>query len=228
MRLNAYLSQAGIASRRKSDELIKAGRVTVNGKAGQLNTEVSRGDAVRLDGKPVEPQAYRYILINKPKQTLTTLKDPHGRRKVVDLINIRQRVAPVGRLDWDTTGALLLTNDGALANKLMHPSFAVDKVYEAEIRGEISERKLNKIKNGLQLEDGVTAPAAAEKISPNSIRLAIHEGRNRQVKRMLAAVGLEVVALHRSEYGGLKLTGLKPGKWRDLTKQEIKLLKMVK
>lgn len=228
MRLNAYLSQAGIASRRKADDLIKSRRVSVNGQPGQLNTEVSSSDRVLLDGKQVKPQAYRYILINKPQRTVSTLKDPHGRPKIVDLLNISERVVPVGRLDWDTTGALLLTNDGELANRLMHPSFEVHKVYEAEVKGEINRQKLDKLRSGVTLEDGLTAPATAEKISPSRVRLVIHEGRKHQVKRMLATIGLEVISLHRPRYAGLSVENLEPGQWRNLTKQEIKLLKMVK
>jgi len=214
-----------VASRRGADELIKAGRVKVNGKTGQLNDEVSDSDGVELDGKPLQSQKLRYILINKPDRTVTTLKDTENRPTIVDLVDISERVVPVGRLDFDTTGVLLLTNDGELAHKLMHPSFEVDKVYEAEVQGRITPEILNMLSIGIELEDGKTAPAKANKLSDNKIELTIHEGRNHQVKRMLDAVGLPVRRLHRSKYGSLDLTGLRPGQWRDLTSDEIAQLK---
>ena len=214
-----------MASRRGADELIKAGRVKVNGKTGQLNDEVSDSDGVELDGKPLQSQKLRYILINKPDRTVTTLKDTENRPTIVDLVDISERVVPVGRLDFDTTGVLLLTNDGELAHKLMHPSFEVDKVYEAEVQGRITPEILNMLSIGIELEDGKTAPAKANKLSDNKIELTIHEGRNHQVKRMLDAVGLPVRRLHRSKYGPLDLADLKPGQWRDLTPDEIAQLK---
>lgn len=225
MRLNAFLARTGAASRRGADELIKSGRVTVNGKLGQLNSEISANDDVRLDGKPLKSQTLRYILLNKPAGVLTTLKDPHGRRKVSDLLNIAERIVPVGRLDYDTTGALLLTNDGELAHKLMHPRFEVDKVYEAEVQGHITQEILNKLSVGIQLQGGKTAPAEARKINENKIELIIHEGRKHQVKRMLAAVGLPTKKLHRSKYGPLNLESLKPGQRRNLTPAEIRTLR---
>jgi len=225
LRLNAFLARAGVASRRGADELIKAGRVKVNGKTGQLNDEVSDSDKVELDGKPLQSQTLRYILIYKPDRTVTTLKDTENRPTIVDLVDVSERVVPVGRLDFDTTGVLLLTNDGELAHKLMHPSFEVDKVYEAEVQGRITPEILNMLSIGIELEDGKTAPAKANKLSDNKIELTIHEGRNHQVKRMLDAVGLPVRRLHRSKYGSLDLTGLRPGQWRDLTSDEIAQLK---
>lgn len=228
MRLNAFLARAGVASRRGADELIKAGRVKVNGQPGQLNLQVSDQDEVTLDGKPVISQSLRYILLNKPAGVLTTLKDPHGRKTVAELVNINLRVVPVGRLDWDTTGALLLTNDGELAHKLMHPSFEVDKVYEAEVSGEITDEKLKKLERGIKLEDCKTAPAKVRRLQGSAlqrIEITIHEGRQHQVKRMLAVVGLRVKKLHRSRYGPLDLADLKPGQWRDLTEEEVDRLK---
>ena len=225
LRLNAFLARAGVASRRGADELIKAGRVKVNGKTGQLNDEVSDSDKVELDGKPLQSQTLRYILIYKPDRTVTTLKDTENRPTIVDLVDVSERVVPVGRLDFDTTGVLLLTNDGELAHKLMHPSFEVDKVYEAEVQGRITPEILNMLSIGIELEDGKTAPAKANKLSDNKIELTIHEGRNHQVKRMLDAVGLPVRRLHRSKYGPLDLADLKPGQWRDLTPDEIAQLK---
>jgi 23S rRNA pseudouridine2605 synthase len=225
MRLNAFLARAGVTSRRGADELIKSGRIKVNGQPGQLNDEVSDNDMVELDGKPLHSQKLRYILLYKPDRTVTTLKDTEGRPKVTDLLSIKERVVPVGRLDFDTTGALLLTNDGELAHRLMHPSFEVDKVYEAEVQGVITPKILNMLSIGIELEDGKTAPASAKKLAANKIELTIHEGRNHQVKRMLDKVGLPVRRLHRPRYGSLTLDGLKPGRWRDLTPDEIAQLK---
>lgn len=224
MRLNAYLARAGLASRRGADALIKAGRVTVNGRRGELNSKIDQSDEVRLDHKPVKSQQLRHILLYKPAGYITTLKDEEHRPKVTDLIKIPERVVLVGRLDFNTTGALILTNDGDLAHKLMHPSFKVDKVYQAQVEGNITPEILNKLSIGVELDDGLTAPAKATKLADNKLELVIHEGRNHQVKRMLAAAGLTVKKLHRSQYGSLTLKDLKPGQWRDLTAAEVKSL----
>jgi 23S rRNA pseudouridine2605 synthase len=226
MRLNAFLARAGVTSRRGADEMIKAGRVTVNGRLGRLNDQVSENDAVKLNNKQVKLRKSRNILLYKPAAYITSLKDPEHRRKVVDLLDISERVVPVGRLDYDTSGALLLTNDGELANKLMHPRYNVDKVYEAAVKGSITGEILNKLSIGVELDDGRTAPAKARRLAVNKIELTIHEGRKHQVKRMLAAVGLTVVSLHRSKYAGLDLDGLKPGQWRALTEDEVNGLKI--
>ncbi|HEX5395089.1 MAG TPA: pseudouridine synthase [Candidatus Saccharimonadales bacterium] len=225
MRLNAFLARAGVTSRRGADEMIKAGRVTVNDRLGHLNDQVSENDVVKLNNKQIRLRKSRNILLYKPTGYVTTLKDPQQRRKVIDLLDISERVVPVGRLDYDTTGALLLTNDGELANKLMHPRFKVDKVYEAVVKGIITKEVINKLNTGIELEDGRTAPAKAKMIAENKIELIIHEGRKHQVKRMLSAVGMKVIALHRSKYAGLDLSGLKPGQWRDLTEDEVIRLK---
>ena len=225
MRLNAYLARAGVASRRRSDELIKAGRVTVNGEPGQLNTFVGGRDRVEVDGEPVELQALTYVLLHKPAGAVTTASDPHGRRTVVDLVEHAARVVPVGRLDADTTGALLLTNDGELAHRLAHPRYEVEKVYEAEVEGEPSEDALRRLREGLELDDGPTAPAQARLLAPTTVELSIHEGRKHQVKRMLAAVGHPVERLHRSRYAGLTLEGLEPGAWRELEPSEVDRLR---
>jgi 23S rRNA pseudouridine2605 synthase len=225
MRLNAFLARAGVASRRGADRLIKAGRISVNGRMGQLNDEVSDTDDIKVNGRRISAQKLRYILLYKPAGYVTTLKDPENRVKVTDLVKIDERVVPVGRLDFNTTGALLLTNDGVLTNKLMHPSFEIDKVYEAEVDGDITPEILNMLSIGIDLDDGRSAPAKTRKLSENKIELTIHEGRKHQVKRMLAAAGLPVKKLHRSKYAGLSLDSLKPGQWRDLSPSEIKLLK---
>ena len=228
MRLNAYLARAGVASRRKADELIKAGRVTVNGEPGQLNTFVAKRDRVELDGKPVERQPLAYVLLHKPAGVVTTASDPQGRSTVIDLVSHHEtRLVPVGRLDADTTGALLLTNDGELAHRLAHPRYEVEKVYEAEVEGEPSDEALEQLEGGVELDDGPTAPAHARRLAPSRIELAIHEGRKHQVKRMLEAVGHPVRRLHRSRYAGLTIEGLEPGTWRELTDDEVAELKVL-
>jgi pseudouridine synthase len=225
VRLNAYLARAGVASRRRADELIKAGRVTVNGDPGQLNTFVAARDRVEVDGRPVELQPLTYVLLHKPAGTVTTARDPQGRRTVVDLVDHPARVVPVGRLDADTTGALLLTNDGELAHRLAHPRYEVAKVYEAQVEGEPSQETLERLREGIDLDDGPTAPAETRLLGPDAVELAIHEGRKHQVKRMLAAVGHPVRRLHRSRYAGLTLGGLEPGAWRELEPSEVERLR---
>jgi 23S rRNA pseudouridine2605 synthase len=225
VRLNAYLARAGVASRRSADELIKAGRVTVNGEPGQLNTFVESRDRVEVDGEPVRLQPLAYVLLHKPAGTVTTARDPQGRRTVVDLVDLSARVVPVGRLDADTTGALLLTNDGDLAHRLAHPRYEVEKVYEAEVDGEPSDEALRRLRSGLELDDSPTAPAEARRLGPTTVELSIHEGRKHQVKRMLAAVGHPVRRLHRSRYAGLTLERLEPGAWRELEPSEVEQLR---
>jgi 23S rRNA pseudouridine2605 synthase len=221
MRLNAYLARAGVASRRRADELIKAGRVRVNGEPGRLNTFVQTGDRVEVDGEPVAPQRLAYVLLHKPAGTVTTAQDPQGRPTVVDLVDLPERVVPVGRLDVDTTGALLLTNDGPLAHRLAHPRYGVEKTYEVDVEGEPDGTALRALAEGVELEDGRTAPARVRRLAPTTIELTIHEGRNRQVKRMFDAIGHPVRRLHRSAYAGLTLEGLEPGRWRELEPSEV-------
>jgi pseudouridine synthase len=228
MRLNAYLARAGVASRRGADELIKAGRVAVNGRPGQLNTFVAKRDRVELDGLPVELQPLAYVLLHKPPGVVTTARDPQGRRTVVDLVDHAARVVPVGRLDADTTGALLLTNDGELAHTLAHPRYEVEKVYVAEVEGDPSDEELERLRGGVELDDGPTAPAQARRLGPGRLELVLHEGRKHQVKRMCAAVGHPVVRLHRSRYAGLTLEGLEPGAWRELEPSEVDQLRTMR
>jgi pseudouridine synthase len=225
MRLNAYLARTGVASRRGADELIKRGRVRVNGVTAGLNTFVEDGDVVDLDGQLVVPQALAYILLHKPAGVVTTARDPQGRPIVVDLVQHQSRVLPVGRLDADTTGALLLTNDGELAHRLAHPRYEVEKVYEAEVEGEPSDEALTRLAEGIQLDDGPTAPAQVRRLALSRVELSIHEGRKHQVKRMLEAMGHPVTRLHRSRYAGLTVDDLEPGQWRELTDQEIASLR---
>lgn len=221
VRLNAYLARAGVASRRKADELIKSGRVRVNGGPGRLNTFVGVNDVVEVDGAPVARQQLAYVLLHKPPGVVTTASDPHGRKTVIDLVEHEARVVPIGRLDADTTGALLLTNDGPLAHRLAHPRYEIDKVYEAEVEGDPSPEALGRLEQGVELEDGATAPARARRLGPGRVELAVHEGRKHQVKRMLEEVGHPVRRLHRSDYAGLRVDDLAPGTWRELTPEEV-------
>jgi pseudouridine synthase len=225
MRLNAYLARAGIASRRGADELIKAGRVTVNGDAGRLNTFVGTADDVRVDGRPVDKQALRHVLLNKPRGTITTARDPEGRPTVVDLVGGAIRVVPVGRLDRDTSGVLLLTNDGELAHRLAHPRYGVEKVYVADVEGQPDDDVLRALAEGIELEDGPTAPARARLLAPSRVELTLHEGRNRQVRRMLESVGHPVLRLRRSRYAGLSVGRLGRGQFRELTRDEVARLR---
>ena len=225
MRLNAYLARAGVASRRKADDLIKARRVTVNGAPGELNTFVGARDRVEVDGQPVEKQRLAYVLLHKPAGVVTTASDPHGRRTVVDLVDVPERVVPVGRLDADTTGALLLTNDGELAHRLAHPRYGVEKTYVVDVEGTPSDDTLAALERGVDLEDGRTAAARARRLGQSRVELVIHEGRKHQVKRMLEAVGHPVVRLHRSAYAGLTVDGLEPGRWRELEPFETERLR---
>jgi pseudouridine synthase len=227
MRLNAWLARAGVASRRKADELIKAGRVTINGDVGQLNTFVRATDEVSLDGAPLAKQKLAYVLLYKPAATVTTASDPQGRRTVVDLVDHPSRVVPVGRLDADTTGVLLLTNDGELSHRLAHPKYEVDKVYEAETWAQPSDADLERLREGIELDDGPTRPAEVRRLDGARIELTIHEGRNRQVKRMFEAIGHRVRSLHRSSYGPLTLEGLEPGQWRELEPSEVERLRSI-
>ncbi|TML72324.1 MAG: rRNA pseudouridine synthase [Actinobacteria bacterium] len=221
MRLNAYLARAGVASRRSADQLIKDGRVRVNGEPGALNTFVGEDDRVEVDGRPVAKQRLAYVLLNKPAGVVTTARDPQGRPTVVSLVSSASRLVPVGRLDADTTGALLLTNDGPLAHRLAHPRYGVDKVYVADVAGNPTDGALRRLAEGVRLEDGLTAPAAARRLKRSRIELTLHEGRTHQVKRMCEAVGHPVTRLHRSRYAGLDLKGLAPGEWRELRRNEV-------
>jgi 23S rRNA pseudouridine2605 synthase len=225
MRLNAYLARAGVASRRAADDLIKAGRVQVNGEPGELNTFVGTGDTVAVDGRQVGKQRLAHVLLHKPAGTVTTARDPQGRPTVVGLVPAEPRIVPVGRLDVDTTGALLLTNDGQLGHRLAHPRYDVDKVYEVDVEGDPSPDTLLRLEQGVELDDRRTAAARARKLGLGRIELTIHEGRKHQVKRMCDAVGHPVTRLHRSGYAGLTLKGLAPGESRALTREEVAALR---
>jgi 23S rRNA pseudouridine2605 synthase len=224
-RLQKTLARLGFGSRRVCEALIAAGRVTVNGAVAELGRRLDpEADTVEVDGVPigVRPGLVHYLL-NKPRGVVTTAADTHGRPTVVALVPAEPRVFPVGRLDADTEGLLLLTNDGDLAHRLTHPSFGVEKEYVAEVEGRLSPAAVRRLREGVDLEDGRTAPAkvAAE---DNVLRITIHEGRNRQVRRMCEAVGHPVVRLVRTRIGPVADRSLKPGAWRPLTTDEVRAL----
>lgn len=232
-RLQKILAGRGVASRRKSEELIAAGRVKVN---GQTVTELGykadpEQDRIELDGKPIGEEPLRYYLFYKPTGVITSVSDPQGRKTVIDFIDATERIYPVGRLDYDTSGLLLLTNDGPLTNQLTHPRFEIEKTYVATVRGVPRQKALRALALGVMLEDGKTAPASARltSVDPNGkqaeIELTIHEGRNRQVRRMCESVGHPVINLRRVQFGFLKLGRLKPGQYRSLSGDEINRLK---
>ncbi|HEX2576696.1 MAG TPA: pseudouridine synthase [Aquihabitans sp.] len=225
-RLQKVLARVGLGSRRACEELIEDGRVTVNGEVAVLGRRVDvEADLVEVDGAPigVRPDLV-YYLLNKPAGVVTTASDPQGRPTVVDLVPAEPRVFAVGRLDLDTEGLLLLTNDGELANRVAHPAHGVEKEYLAEVRGRPSRAALRRLREGVELEDGPTAPAQVALVEPTLVRLTIHEGRNRQVRRMLDAVGHPVERLIRTRVGPLHDRRLKPGTWRELTAAERRAL----
>ena len=225
-RLQKVLARAGFGSRRACDELIEAGRVTVNGAVAELGRRIDvDDDAVKVDGVPVpvRPGLVHYVL-NKPPGVVSTAEDPQGRRTVVDLVPSEPRVFPVGRLDLDTEGLLLLTNDGDLTFRLTHPRFGVEKEYLVHVEGEPSPQAVRRLREGVELDDGPTAPARASLVSPGLLKLVIHEGRNRQVRRMCDAIGHPVVRLVRTRIGPIADRTLGPGAWRPLTPTEIRAL----
>ncbi|HZG14732.1 MAG TPA: pseudouridine synthase [Candidatus Bathyarchaeia archaeon] len=231
-RLQKILAQAGVASRRKCEELITQGRVKVNGTVStELGTKVDpQNDIILVDDKPIHIEKLIYLLLHKPTGVITSLHDPQGRRVVTDLLtDIQERVYPVGRLDYDTSGLLLLTNDGELANRIAHPSFEIDKVYRAWVKGIPSKESVKKLATGIRLEDGMTSPGEARIIEQEAQRtlleITIHEGRNRQVRRMCDAIGHPVLKLERIRLGFLTLAGVKVGEYRHLTKEEVERLK---
>jgi 23S rRNA pseudouridine2605 synthase len=221
-RLQKVLARTGLGSRRACEDLIAAGRVTVNGRPVELGARAAPGDEVAVDGTVISTMvdAVTYLL-NKPRGVVTTASDTHDRPTVVQLVPPEPRVFPVGRLDLDTEGLLLLTNDGALAQRLTHPSFGVEKEYLVHVRGSPSRAALRALREGVELDDGPTAPAKVSVVGPGLLRLTIHEGRNRQVRRMCEAVGHEVVRLVRSRIGPLSDARLRPAQWRALSTGEL-------
>jgi len=225
-RLQKILARVGIGSRRVSEELIEDGRVSINGVTAILGARVDTDrDVVAVDGVPIGVKpGLVYYLLNKPKGVVTTADDPQGRPTVVEMVPAEPRVHSVGRLDLDTEGLLLLTNDGQLTHRLTHPSFGVDKEYVAEVDGTPSRGALRRLRDGVELDDGPTAPASASSPAPGIVKLVIHEGRNRQVRRMCEAVGHPVRRLVRTRIGPLRVAQLRPGEWRELTTDEVRSL----
>lgn len=231
-RLQKVMAHAGIASRRKSEEIIKSGRVKVNGEiVKELGTKVSVNDLITVDGIPIERETKIYVLLNKPRETISTVEDDKNRDTVVELIDgIEERIYPVGRLDWDTTGALLLTNDGELSYKLTHPSFEFPKTYVVKAQGHMQKKEAARLARGIRLDGVMTAPAKVNILSydrnSNSTmaRITLHEGKNHQVKNMFKEIGFPVEKLTREQFGFLTTDGLQSGEWRFLTPHEVRQL----
>lgn len=228
-RLQKILSRAGVASRRAAEVLIAEGHVTVNGKVvKELGTKVDASSAdIRVDGRKIKRDVEKiYVMLNKPRRVLSAVSDDRGRQTVVDLIDdVSEKIFPIGRLDYNTEGLLLLTNDGELANALMHPSFEVNKKYVAVIKGRVDEERLDRLRIGIKLDDGMTAPALVNVIAldddSSTVEITIHEGRNRQVRRMFSAIGYNIKRLRRVSFAGLTLDNLKVGEHRRLNRREL-------
>lgn len=229
-RLQKVLAKAGLASRREAEKIITAGRVKVNGKVvTELGTKVRiNKDKITVDNEPIKKEKQVYLLFNKPKGVMTTLADPEGRKTVADFVDkIKERVFPVGRLDYNTEGLLILTNDGNLSQQLTHPKHHVHKTYLAKVVGIVPQEKLDQLRIGVQLEDGLTAPAIVELLeyehekNITNLRIIIHEGRNRQIRRMCDFIGHPVRSLARTKFANLTLSGLGKGKYRPLEEAEV-------
>ena len=230
-RLQKVIAQSGVTSRRKAEELIKEGKVKVNGVVvTELGTKVSSKDEIAVNDKIIEKEAKEYYLLNKPRGVVTTTSDDKNRKTVLDYINTEARIYPVGRLDYDTTGALLLTNDGEFANILMHPNNQVDKVYLAKLNGIIKGEHINQLKNGVMLDDVLVKATRVKlkKVDPakntSMVEITIHEGKNHQVKRMFEAVGFLVDKLTRERIGVFQIKDLKSGEYRKLTPKEVQVV----
>lgn len=232
MRINKYIAHAGVASRRKAEELIKQGLVTLNGQVvTELATTVKSGDRVEVEGQPIYNEEKVYYLLNKPRGVISSVRDDKGRQTVVDLLpEVKERIYPVGRLDWDTSGLLILTNDGDFTDKMLHPRHEIDKVYVARVKGLASKDNLRPLTKGIVIDGKKTQPARYRIVKTDReknrsvVELTIHEGRNHQVKKMFEAVGLIVDKLSRTRFGTLDLSGLNPGEARRLNKKEISQL----
>ena len=229
IRLQKYLADAGIASRRKAEQLIQEGKIKVNGKIiTQLGTKITpKKDKVEYKGKEVvQDEELVYILLNKPIGYVTTVKEQFGRPSVLELVKTSKRLVPVGRLDMYTSGALILTNDGDFVYKVTHPKHEIDKTYNATIKGIITKQEVEKLEKGVKIEDYITKPAKVKILKTDKeknqsrVQITIHEGKNRQVRKMCEAVGHKVIALHRSKIGKIEVKDLKIGKWRYLSKKE--------
>lgn len=232
MRINKYIAHAGVASRRKAEELIKNGHVTINGTVvDNLVTQVKASDRVEIDGSPIYNEEKVYYLLNKPRGAISSVSDEKGRKTVVDLLpEVRERIYPVGRLDWDTSGLLILTNDGDFTDKMIHPRNEIDKVYLARVKGIATKENLRPLTRGVMVDGRKTKPAHYHIVKVDKeknrsvVELTIHEGRNHQVKKMFEEVGLLVDKLSRIRFGTLDLAGLRPGEFRKLSKKEISQL----
>ena len=232
MRINKFIAHAGVASRRKAEELIKRGLVTINGKVvTELATTVKSGDSVEIEGSPIYNEEKVYYLLNKPRGVISSVSDEKGRKTVLDLFpHVKERIYPVGRLDWDTSGLILLTNDGDFTDAMIHPRNEIDKVYLARVKGIATKENLRPLTRGIVIDGKKTQPAhyTIIKVDPEKnrsvVELTIHEGRNHQVKKMFESVGLLVDKLSRTSFGNLNLTGLRPGESRRLNKKEISQL----
>lgn len=232
MRINKYIAHAGVASRRKAEELIKQGRVTINGQVvKELATTVKKGDRVEVEGQPIYHEEKVYYLLNKPRGVISSVSDDKGRATVLDFFGgVKERIYPVGRLDWDTSGVLLLTNDGDFTDEMIHPRNEINKVYLARVKGLATKENLRPLTRGVVIEGKKTKPAVYQilKVDPvknrSVVELTIHEGRNHQVKKMFEAVGLQVDKLSRTRFGHLDVSGLRPGEFRRLNKKEVSQL----
>lgn len=230
VRLQKYMAECGVNSRRACESLIREGKVRVNGEVAQLGRQVVPGvDHIQVENRPVTCDDKVYVVMNKPPNVITTARDTHGRKTVMDYLEgLDVRVFPVGRLDCDVEGVLLFTNDGDLAFRLMHPSFKINKVYMAWVKGQVQPETLKRLEQGIRLEDGMTSPATAAILQAGNrttlLKLVLHEGRKREVKRMCAAVGHPVEKLHRVAFANIQVKGLRPGEWRRLSGEEIRQL----
>jgi 23S rRNA pseudouridine2605 synthase len=225
MRLAKYLAHCGVASRRRAEELIAAGRVKLDGAPiTDPARDVDGSSAVEVDGRAVTLEPHEIWMVNKPVGVVSTAREPGRRRAIVELVESQQRLYPVGRLDADSTGLILLTNDGELANRLTHPRYGVDRTYRVKLRWAVTETQLRRLRRGVQLDDGPTAPARVQRVSPRAIEITISEGRKRQVRRMVEAVGNDVTALTRVRFGSLELGSLPEGRARRLRRPEVRRL----
>ena len=234
IRLQKYLADCGVASRRKSEEIIKSGRVTVNGAViTEMGYKVTSRDEVKVDGKKAILEERKvYIVLNKPYGYVTTVKDQFGRPAVIDLVrDIRERLFPVGRLDYDTSGLIILTNDGDFAYRLTHPKHEVKKVYVARVAGSFTNKEITKFENGLEIDDYVTAPSKIRVLNSDAkastVEITIHEGKNRQIRKMCEKVGHPVIMLKRISIGNIQLDSLPEGNWREITKDELEEVRKV-
>lgn len=226
-RVQKLIAASGLCSRRKAEEFISEGRVSVNGKKAKIGDCAEAKDKILVDGKPLSQPKGIYIVLNKPKETLTTLKDPKKRKTVIDVVGMKERIIPVGRLDYMTEGLLILTNDGEFANLLMHPRYGIEKEYHIRLDRPLDPADRDKIRQGIDCEDFVSAPARVKRLglSGRLVSVRVHEGKNRLVRRIFDALGYKIFMLKRVKVGSLELGELKVGKWRNLTDLEIKALR---